>query len=95
MLISAGGIFVGFITIAIGITCFNVNSYRKIEFTLKCMIGISTLLMTPVVFGLAYTTLPPVFKFNVSGIEASRIGAAISVICGLWSGMIIGFVTEY
>merc|ERR1711988_1281327 len=56
---------------------------------------ISTALMSPVVVVLSYTCLPAVFKMNAEYTEVKWSDCAGSIMLGLWSGLIIGYITEY
>merc|ERR1711990_513910 len=57
---------------------------------------ISTVLMTPVVMGLSYVCLPMGgFELNDSFPRVESWKCSVSIMMGLWSGLIIGFVTEY
>ena len=53
--------------------------------------------MTPVLYFLAEYNLPAVFTFH-SGAEVTHVRSIYAFICsalGLWSGLIIGYFTEY
>ena len=97
LMISAGGIVVGVLTSFLATNVMSVDENHKIERTLKVQIGVSTLLMTPLLYGLSVLCLPENFTFlNVKeGSQASAIKAFVCTALGLWSGMIIGFFTEY
>merc|ERR1719216_32620 len=51
--------------------------------------------MTPVAIGLSYYCLPPVFDMGDKYTEVKWWYCALSITLGLWSGLVIGFVTEY
>merc|ERR1719515_446899 len=51
--------------------------------------------MTPVVYYLSKYCLPEVFSMGVGFEHVQSYYCAISILLGLWSGLIIGFVTEY
>merc|ERR1712217_246464 len=68
---------------------------KTVEQALKGILVISTLLMSPVVVGLSMVCLPASFNMGV-GYEHVHWGAcAFSIMLGLWSGLIIGYITEY
>merc|ERR1719330_2247144 len=56
---------------------------------------ISTVLMTPVVVFLSKWCLPEVFSMGVGYEEVKWWYCAVSIMLGLWSGLIIGYITEY
>eukprot|EP01006_Ploeotia_vitrea_P040902 TRINITY_DN66469_c9_g8_i1.p1 TRINITY_DN66469_c9_g8~~TRINITY_DN66469_c9_g8_i1.p1 ORF type:complete len:784 (+),score=416.83 TRINITY_DN66469_c9_g8_i1:30-2381(+) len=70
-----------------------VRSVDDIQPALKNQITIATVLMTPASIGVCMLFLPS--KFNVSSIQSSNWKVALCVVAGLWSGLIIGHVTEY
>merc|ERR1719515_149251 len=51
--------------------------------------------MTPVVYYLSKYCLPEVFSMGVGFEHVQSYYCAISILLGLWSGLIIGYVTEY
>merc|ERR1719326_1282991 len=51
--------------------------------------------MTPLVIGLSYVCLPDVFDMERVDAPVQWWYCALTIILGLWSGLIIGFVTEY
>merc|ERR1712056_26035 len=53
------------------------------------------LLMSPVVVGLSMVCLPEVFSMGAGYEEVKWWYCAVSITLGLWSGLIIGYVTEY
>jgi len=97
VLLSSSGIVVGMITLAVIIVLLPklANSYAGIERSLKMLLVISTILQTPVVILLGLYSLPEKFQLpNVQG-DVTNWGCIIAVVIGLWSGLIIGLVTEY
>lgn len=92
--ITATGIVVCLITTFFSTHLFLVEKNEDVEPSLKRQLLVSTLLMTPVVFALAYTMLPGEFMVaNVKSVKYWHV--FLCVIAGLWSGMIIGYITEY
>jgi len=93
--ISAGGLFACFVTSFFATHMTTVNKEKQIEKTLKWQLGISTILMTPILVGLSYWILPEEVADlgGVSNVKNWQV--AICGLCGLWSGLIIGLITEY
>lgn len=92
--LSSTGIVVGILTIIIVQIFCRVRDVSKIEGALKNVLVISTVLETPVVIALSYTMLPSSFYLEHYGIT-SWWKAMLCVLLGLWSGLFIGFITEY
>src|SRR5205823_5646625 len=64
--------------------------------SLKYQLIISTLLMTPCLYCLSTHCLPATFTFNV--VEGAYVNRCYAFVCsalGLWSGLAIGYFTEY
>lgn len=100
LLISSVGVVVGLVSILIVRFVFPVTTLTQIERSLKILLLVSTVLMTPVVIGLALACYPTSLGdlIIVDGGETFRMKwwqAAVSVLMGLWGGLIIGIVTEY
>jgi H(+)-translocating pyrophosphatase len=95
LMITGAGILVCIITSCVALTCMKPTSIDKVEKTLKWQLIISTILMTPVLWFLAYTCLPQSFTFIEHGLTCKYTDAFYCTITGLWSGLIIGIVTEY
>ncbi|CAG9334815.1 unnamed protein product [Blepharisma stoltei] len=97
LLISATGIAVSFVTSFFATNVMKVDSEDKIEKTLKYQLVISTVLLTPALYFLTLYVLPEDFTF-IRGDEVIQSKNTYAFIClafGLWSGLIIGYVTEY
>merc|ERR1711957_599291 len=103
VLISTSGIIVGILTLLLRNVMYKINDDSKkledagVEKALKGVLVISTLLMTPVVVGLSKVCLPDKFTIGTAP-EVQEVQwwfCAVSIVLGLWSGLIIGFVTEY
>jgi inorganic pyrophosphatase len=96
VLISSSGIIVGMVTMFIVFACFRgwCKTMQGIERTLKYVLIISTVLQTPVVYGLAKICLPQE-GFVISGKVVHANDCTTCVIVGLWAGLLIGIVTEY
>merc|ERR1712039_1016982 len=72
-----------------------VKDMPDVEKALKGILVISTVLMTPVVVLLSQWCLPVVFSMGAGYEEVKWWYCAVSIMLGLWSGLIIGYVTEY
>jgi inorganic pyrophosphatase len=103
LLISSVGVVAGLVSILITRFVFPVKTLPQIERTLKILLLISTIIMTPIVIGLALAAYPADFAL-FDGDWETKAGtwytvtwwkAAVPVIMGLWGGLLIGVVTEY
>ena len=95
VLISSVGIAVGVITLILQRFCYPVREMRDVEKALKGILVISTVLMTPVVIGLSHVCLPEEFSMGAELQHVKWWYCAVSALLGLWSGLIIGYITEY
>jgi len=95
VLISSTGILVGVLTLVLQTVLYPVREPSDVEKALKGILVISTALMTPVVIGLSKYCLPDTFAMSKEYQHVQWSYCAISVLLGLWSGLIIGYVTEY
>jgi len=95
VLITSCGIVVGLITLIINPLFYPVKEFPSVEKALKGILVISTVLMTPLVIALSKWCLPETFSMGEELTEVKWWHCAISVMLGLWSGLLIGFVTEY
>jgi len=96
--ITAVGIVASFFTTFFATNFMTVNE-KNVEWTLKVQLIVSTLLLTGAIYGVSYLFLPQEFSFGVIGTPAylacTRNYAIACVLSGLWSGLIIGWTTEY
>eukprot|EP00163_Fabomonas_tropica_P024824 TRINITY_DN4277_c0_g3_i2.p1 TRINITY_DN4277_c0_g3~~TRINITY_DN4277_c0_g3_i2.p1 ORF type:complete len:620 (+),score=230.93 TRINITY_DN4277_c0_g3_i2:278-2137(+) len=97
--ISAAGIIICFFTSFIATNVLLVKDIPDIEPSLKRQLLISTVLMTPVIYLLCVLFLPKEFQL-LHDIEATLYTVKnwhvfFCVASGLWSGLIIGYITEY
>jgi len=93
--ITAGGIFVCFLTSFVATHLNPVRREADVESALKKQIIVSTVLMTPTAYALCHYLLPA-GTFAVSTAHAVKSWHVFfCVACGLWSGLVIGLVTEY
>lgn len=93
--ISAGGLFVCFLTSFAATHLVRVNEVFKIERTLKHQLLISTILMTPVLFGLSVWFLPSTIGSIGGNSDVKDWHVFFCGASGLWSGLAIGYITEY
>jgi len=93
LLLSAGGIVSGIITLLVCNLFYKVKKNADVEKALKGVLVISTVLETPFIYGTAVYSLPSEFKMG--GLDATPLTACWPVWLGLWSGLIIGYTTEY
>jgi len=88
----------GFGIIASFITSFfangKVETFKAVSDKLKNQLVISTIILTPTLWFAAYLTLPDRVYFS-AGVEGTPVDAWICSATGLWSGLIIGIITEY
>jgi inorganic pyrophosphatase len=95
LMVTAVGVLVSFLT-----TFFATNTRKvtatNIENTIKWQLIISTVLMTISVIPIL-SVLPPQFSFGEASkdLVCTPWKAFGCVSLGLWTGMIIGFITEY
>merc|ERR1712066_753308 len=97
LLLSAGGIVSGIITLLVCDALYPVAKNADVEKALKGVLVISTVLETPFIYGTALLCLPETFDMKMGDISypGSQLNACIPVWLGLWSGLIIGYTTEY
>jgi len=95
MLISSVGIVVGLLTLLLQLVMYKVRDMPDVEKALKGILIISTVLMSPVVIALSKWCLPETFSMGASHPDVKWWYCATSIMLGLWSGLVIGFVTEY
>lgn len=95
LLLIATGIFVSLATSFVATHLVKVRSAVDVEASLKRQLVVSTILMTGATFALTHSFFPSgTFAVaNKTSVHSYQI--FICVMCGLWSGLIIGFVTEY
>mmetsp|Transcript_13687 Transcript_13687/g.34364 ORF Transcript_13687/g.34364 Transcript_13687/m.34364 type:complete len:731 (-) Transcript_13687:72-2264(-) len=95
LLLSSVGIVVGLATMMVVGCIYKVNDVSKIEGALKGVLNISTVLQTPAVVALAYYVLPARFALDETFDNVTPEKCIASVLLGLWSGLVIGYATEY
>jgi inorganic pyrophosphatase len=108
LIVSACGIVMCMLTSFVATHIQTVAEHKDVECVLKVQLFVSALLMTICTLPMALLFLPNDFQFQdlyVIEVEAAgtppplatchAIGAWVCVICGLWGGCLIGFITEY
>mmetsp|Transcript_25385 Transcript_25385/g.17934 ORF Transcript_25385/g.17934 Transcript_25385/m.17934 type:complete len:497 (+) Transcript_25385:322-1812(+) len=95
LVISAFGIIVGFLTSFLSTHLMDVDEASKVEKSLKYQLIGSTVLMTPALYLAAIYTLPASFTFAGQSRAVTPMYAFACTALGLWSGLCIGFLTEY
>jgi len=94
MVVISVGIVVCILTSFVATNLMVVSSQREIEPSLKRQLMVSTIIMTPLVFLLTAYFLPAEFDFaQIQNVKDWQVGCCI--VAGLWSGLIIGYTTEY
>lgn len=100
-MIIACSVILCIITATIGfLTCKCINSYERLEWSIKLQLIISTVLIIPVIAVLSIYILPPVFNIGEVGsiLYKSNVTNSLTMVCpmlGLVSGLLIGISTEY
>jgi H+-translocating diphosphatase len=94
LLISAFGIIASLITT---IFAFNrkTDTFAGVGNTLKQQLLVSTILASFTSWLAGYISLPDSLAGLVPGAQRQPFHAWVCTLAGLWSGMIIGFITEY
>jgi inorganic pyrophosphatase len=102
LVLTAAGIIVCIVTSFFATNIMSVNEKKNIEKTLKWQLIISTLLLTPTIVGVCYLILPENFQFintatdgTKSIINSSNSKVLVCALAGLYSGLIIGWFTDY
>lgn len=93
LLITGVGIIASFFT-SFFATNFTKVTMDNVETTVKIQLIVSTVLMTAAVYPVTFL-LPQSFTFpGANPVTVTQLKAFFCVISGLWSGFIIGFITE-
>eukprot|EP00933_Yihiella_yeosuensis_P080441 TRINITY_DN93855_c0_g1_i1.p1 TRINITY_DN93855_c0_g1~~TRINITY_DN93855_c0_g1_i1.p1 ORF type:complete len:623 (+),score=103.16 TRINITY_DN93855_c0_g1_i1:82-1869(+) len=88
------GLVVSWLTSFVATHLFVVSTDVEIEPALKRQLLVSTIIMTPVSLLAAMVFLPS--TFTVSGVvDVKNYHVFFCVLCGLWAGLLIGYITEY
>jgi H+-translocating diphosphatase len=75
--------------------CCKIQRFSDVEKVIKYQLIISTALLIPAIFLVAYFVLPSTFTFKNVDHSVTNIEVFICALCGLISGFLIGIVTEY
>ncbi|CAK87669.1 unnamed protein product (macronuclear) [Paramecium tetraurelia] len=100
LMVSAFGIGICILVSAYAVYISKVNHINKIESTLKLQLLLSTIALSPIIIGIAYWALPADFVMiaadgSVQLADLKPYHAFICSLLGLWSGLLIGYFTEY
>jgi inorganic pyrophosphatase len=106
--ISSAGIVMCMLTSFVATNLNPVTDEASVERVLKIQLFVSTLLMTIVMYPLCHAFLPEGTVYfggevNAHGavvdaiktVDNLQVAAFVCVVCGLWGGCLIGFITEY
>mmetsp|Transcript_32179 Transcript_32179/g.31494 ORF Transcript_32179/g.31494 Transcript_32179/m.31494 type:complete len:417 (+) Transcript_32179:555-1805(+) len=95
LVVTACGIVVSFVTTIFATNVMSITM-ESVEWVIKWQLFISSILLTLVLLPAALL-LPEEFTITdgASVVESTRFLAYACVMCGLWTGLIIGFITEY
>ena len=95
--LTASGILICLITSFVATNIIRVKSQKDIEPSLKRQLLVSTFLMTPIIFVLTRYLFPSEFTIgNGANLKNSTpFYIFITTTAGLWSGLVIGYTTEY
>ena len=94
MVVGSIGIVVCLITSLFATDCCLVAERSDVEESLKRQLLISTFLMTPLLFVICWVIFPTTFDVSTAT-DVKNWYIFFCVGMGLWSGLIIGLVTEY
>lgn len=100
LVLSTAGIFTSLVALLLCRVVYKISDTpdSSVENALKGILIWSTILQTPTAWGLARLLLPPAFYISTGAESVNVLShniAALCVIAGLWSGLVIGFATEY
>jgi inorganic pyrophosphatase len=93
--IAVSGIIICIISSLFATQVMKVTNGDNIETALKSQLLISTVLLTPMIFFLTLKILPETVTLYGSMITNFNKLSVICILCGLWSGLIIAYVTDY
>ena len=97
LVISASGILVCLVISFVALHIMTVTSEEKIEPTLRWQLILTSILLTPTICAVGNICLPPTFTlgFDKEAIVTTNWKITVCCLFGLWSGMIIGYFTDY
>ncbi len=94
LIMSSVGILACIVTAFFATHIMTVTEKKHIEKTLKWQLIISTIILTPAIFLISLYLLPDSINFpNRANVRYFHI--MINALSGLWSGLIIGYFTDY
>jgi len=93
IMLSSGGLVACWLTSFFATHISPVRKDEDVERALKVQLLVSTIISTPIVFAVCALFLPS--HFMITDKKVSNMAAAACVLMGLWSGLAIGFITEY
>jgi len=94
LVLSAAGILACIVTSFFATHIMTVTKKKMIETTLKWQLIISTLILTPVLVAISLFLAPDTMNIPRT-VEGARVKIMICALCGLYSGLIIGWFTDY
>merc|ERR1719197_1162305 len=96
LLLSCAGIITGILTLLLCRVIYKINDDpdSSIERGLKGILIVSTILQSFATFGVAFYVLPSEFQIDEDHL-VTPMTCCYCILAGLWSGLVIGVVTEY
>ena len=97
LVIASSAIIVCILSSFFATQVMKVTNGDNIETALKSQLLISTILLTPTIIYLSLKILPEsvAFDFMEKNINSFNTAAIICILSGLWSGLLIAYVTDY
>jgi inorganic pyrophosphatase len=96
LLVSASGIIVCAFCSLISIHCFRASTSERVYVSLNMQLLLTTVLMTPTIYFCSHYFLPKEFIIKTStDVHVTNMEAFWCCTLGLWSGYIIGYMTNY
>ena len=96
LLVTAVGIVVCAFCSLISIHCFRASTSERVYVSLNLQLLLTTLLMTPGLYFTSHYFLPKEFVIKTStDVHVTNMEAFWCCVLGLWSGYIIGYMTNY
>lgn len=97
LIITASAIFVCIFSSFFATQVMKVTNGDNIETALKSQLLISSILLTPIIYYLSIKILPQnvIFDFMETSIESFNYRAIVCILSGLWSGLLIAYITDY
>merc|ERR1719262_2085450 len=96
LLLSCAGIITGILTLWVCKVVYRVNEDpdSSMERSLKGILIVSTILQSVATYGVAFAVLPAEFQIDAEHM-VTPMTCSYCILAGLWSGLVIGVVTEY